>query len=103
MDKGDFGTILMWVGALLILGWAFLKIIGVIHSPIWVEMVPYIGGGAGILGVSYAVTYRFGKIMRGIEETEKKVNEVLEIKEKFTQLEHEHKLALDGKLKIKHK
>ena len=76
MDKGDFGTILMKVGALLILGWAFLKIIGVIESPVWVEMIPYIGGGAGILGV----TYHLGKIMKGIEETEGKVNEVLEIK-----------------------
>jgi len=46
--------------------------------------------------------YKLGKIKRGIDETENKVDRILGIKERLDKLEHEHKLAMDGKLKIAH-
>ena len=93
-----FWDIVMITGALLILFWAALKILGVINSPVWIEMIPYIGGGLALLGSAY----KFGRIMQGIENTERKVNRIIVIENKFNRLENEHNLVMNGKLKIKH-
>ncbi len=86
------------LGALLILVWALLKAMGIIHSPAWVEMLPYFGGGISVLGGAY----KLGKIKKGIEDTEGKVDRILKIEERFNILENEHKLAMEGKLRLKH-
>ena len=85
-------------GALLILVWAFLKAIGAINTPTWVEMIPYFGGGLSILGGAY----KLGKIKQGIDHTNHKVNQILEIEQRFNKIENEHNLAMDGKLKMNH-
>lgn len=85
-------------GSLLIIGWALLKAFGIIHSPVWVEMLPYFGGGTAILGAAY----KLGKIKKGVEDTEKKVDRILRIESRFNSLEHEHKLAMGGKLRMTH-
>ena len=94
----DFWDCLIIIGGLFILGWALLKSFGIIHSPIWVEMIPYFGGAMSIIGGAY----KLGKIKRGIEETEQKVDKILKIEERFNKLEHEHNLAMCGKLNIGH-
>ncbi len=94
----DIWDIIILIGAVLIIGWALLKAIGVISSPIWVDMIPYVGGGVSIIGGAY----KLGKIKKGIENTEKKVDKLVEIEERFNKVESEHKLAMNGKLKIKH-
>ena len=55
MDKRnlEFWDILIIVGAILILGWALLKSLGIIGTPIWVDMIPYFGAGASIIGGAY--------------------------------------------------
>ena len=88
---------LILIAALLILFWAVLKIIGVINSPVWVDMIPFFGIGLAIIGG----VYKLGKIMRGIEDTEEKIDSLLQIKDRFSKIEHEHNLALNGKLKIR--
>lgn len=98
MKKEDFWNVLIVGGAILILIWALLKSLGIINTPVWVDMIPYFGVGASILGGAY----RLGKIKKGIEETEKKVNVILNLEEKFNRIEHEHNLFMNGKLKIKH-
>lgn len=97
-EERDYWSIVIVSGALVILIWALLKAFGVINSPAWVEMLPYFGAGASIIGASY----KLGKIKKGIEETEKKVDKVLVIEERFNKIENEHNLALCGKLNIKH-
>ncbi len=92
----DFWQIVLIIAALIILFWALLRAFGIISSPAWVEMIPYFGVGISILGEVYAL----GKIKRGIEEIELKVNRVLKIEERFSKLENEHSLAMSGKLKI---
>jgi hypothetical protein len=98
-DKSDFLDWIMILGALLIIGWALLKAFGILHSPIWVDMIPYFGVG----GATLAGAYKLGKIKKGIEETEEKVDKILVIEERFKKLEIEHSLAMNGKLKIKHR
>lgn len=94
----DFWDIVILIGALIILFWAVLKALGIISSPVWLDVMPYFGVGAAIIGG----VYKLGKIKRGIEDTERKVDKILNIEERFSKLEHEHKLAMEGKLKIKH-
>jgi len=55
-------TVAAYVGALAIVAWAILKAAGIIHSPIWVEMIPFIGAGATLLGL----VYKAGKVMQEI-------------------------------------
>ncbi|MBU3942041.1 MAG: hypothetical protein KKF74_03960 [Nanoarchaeota archaeon] len=96
--KIDFWDILILFGALAILIWALMKTLGIINSPVWVEMIPYFGGAFSIIGG----TYKLGKIIKGIEETEQKVDKLITIEKRFSKVETEHNLALGGKLKIKH-
>ena len=103
MKKELFWDALVWIGILLILGWAFLKAIGVISSPVWVEVIPYFGGGVSILGITCGVSYKLGKIMSEIKQTQEKVDRIVNIEERFSKLEHEHNLAMNGKLEVKHK
>lgn len=58
-------------------------------------MIPVVAGGFSLLGAAY----KLGKIMNGIEETNKKVNVILKIKEDFQKLKHNQMLCLGGKLK----
>jgi hypothetical protein len=92
----SFWDFLLYSGALLILGWALLKAFGVIHSPVWFEMIPYFGAGASLVGGAY----KLGKIKNVIEVTEKKVDKLLVIEERFKKIENEHNLCMDGKLNI---
>jgi hypothetical protein len=85
-------------GALTILIWAFLKAAGILHSPTWVEMLPYFGASASIIGGAY----KLGKITRGIEHTEEKVSQILSLENRFNKVENEHHLAMCGKLSVKH-
>ncbi len=94
----EFWDIIILIGALIILFWATLKALGIIHSPAWIEVLPYIGGGISIIGCAYS----FGKVKRGIKETEEKVNHILKIEKRFNRLENEHQLAMEGKLKLRH-
>lgn len=100
MRKNDYEVwdYLILFGAALILGWALLKAFNIIHSPTWIEMIPYFGGGASIIGGAY----KLEKIKKGIEETETKVNKILKIEERFSRVENEHFLAMQGKLKMSH-
>lgn len=96
MAKLGFWDILIIVGTALILAWAILKALGFIHSPVWVDMLPYFGAGSAIIGG----TYKLGKIMEGIEDTKNNVEKILKIEEKFNKIENGHNLAMQGKLKI---
>jgi len=84
----SFWDLIIWIGIALILGWAFLKSIGVINTSVWVEMIPYYGIGLAGLGGAYKV----GKIMNGIEI-------LLRIEGRFRQVENTHRMCIEGKLK----
>lgn len=43
MEKIKIYDVLFWTSILVIAIWVFLKMIGVIQSPVWVEMIPYAG------------------------------------------------------------
>lgn len=94
--KISIWDLLLYLGAGIILVWAFLKAFGVINSPVWFEILPYFGIGVSLVGGAY----KLGKIMNGIEYTNRKVNKLLEIGSRFEKLENEHNLCMEGKLKI---
>jgi len=67
---GDIWSLLIKWGAILILGWALGKSFGIIQSPIILEMIPYIGGGLGLLGVGI----KLGRMFEKIENIEGSLN-----------------------------
>ena len=83
----SFWDILIYIGLLLLIGWAFLKSLGVINSPVWTDMIPYYGIGLAGLGGAYKI----GKIMNGIER-------LLQIESRFNKVEQIHNLCINGKL-----
>jgi hypothetical protein len=91
-----FWDVLMWFGIILVLVWALLKSFGIIHSPIWMEMLPYFGVGVSAIGGAY----KLGKIMEGINATRARVDRMILIEKRFDSLEHEHNLCKEGKLKF---
>ncbi|MBU2638651.1 MAG: hypothetical protein KJ955_06770 [Nanoarchaeota archaeon] len=95
--KNDIWGKLILIGAVLIIAWAILKSLGILHSPVWIEMLPYLGMGVSLLGVAY----KLGKIMSGIEQAGSKVNKLIAMEERFAKVEHEHNLAMYGRLKVK--
>lgn len=60
LDVWDY---LLWLSAILILGWAFLKAIGVINTPEWVLMIPYFAAGLALL----SCVFKGGQISQNIE------------------------------------
>jgi len=92
----SFWDAIIWIGIGILLGWALLKSLGIIHSPIWVETLPYFGIGISAIGGAY----KLGKIKQGIENTEQKIDKIVNIEERFKKLENEHNLCMDGKLNI---
>jgi hypothetical protein len=44
-----------------------------------------------------------GKIKKGIESTETEVRKLAKIEDRFSRLENEHNLVMEGRLKLKHK
>jgi len=90
----EFWDYLLWGGGFIILIWALLKIFKIISSPIWVDMVPVVAGGLSLLGGAY----KLGKIMNGVEDTGKKVNELLVMKDDFQKVRHNQNLCITGKL-----
>ncbi len=88
MRRGlSFWDILIYLGLLIIIGWALLKSLGVINSPTWIDMIPYYGVGLAGLGGAYKI----GKIMNGIER-------LLHMEKRFNEVETTHKLCIEGKL-----
>ena len=83
----SFWDILIYLGLLLLVGWAVFKSLGIIHSPIWVDMIPYYAIGLTGLGAAYKI----GKIMNGIER-------LLGMERRFNKVEQVHNLCINGKL-----
>lgn len=44
MNKDKVLEFAGWAGISIMAIWVILKMIGIIHSPVWVEMIPYAGG-----------------------------------------------------------
>jgi len=102
----NFWDIVALSGAVLILFWATLKSLGILHSPTWIEMIPFFGIGITFLGFILGIAYKIGGIMHEIELTgfkvSKLVNQFSQFEKRFDKLEYEHELAVNGKLNIKH-
>ncbi len=98
--KDKFWDAVIWISLLIIFVWVLLKSFGIIHSPVWIEMIPYYG----VLGFLLGVIYKAGKIVQFIKEIKKKVdligNKLDNIEDRFIKVEHEHNLCMQGKLNV---
>lgn len=48
--KISWSTVVFWLGILIIILWIIAKLFRIVESPVWFEMVPYIGGAATLVG-----------------------------------------------------
>ena len=81
----NFWDIVALAGAVSILFWATLKSLGVLHSPTWIEMIPFFGIGITFLGFILGLAYKFGGIINKIESTNFKVGKLVEHFSQFEQ------------------
>lgn len=85
MNQTKIYDILFWTSLSVIAIWVFLKMIGVIHSPVWVQMIPYAGAifAAGTF-------YQLMKILRiDVFDLKTRMNSIeREITEVKTNLKH---------------
>jgi len=73
MAKGSSPwTIMALIGAVIIFIWALLKSIGIIQSPIWVEMIPVFGGAMAAGGVVQSLR----EVCKKVDKLEDKVDNV---------------------------
>lgn len=58
----DFGDLLIYGGALVLFVWTMLKVLGIINTPLFVEMIPYFTGIAVIIGLGEKFLGMFNEI-----------------------------------------
>lgn len=74
----DITDILFWIGILIVIIWAIGKTIGLINSPVWIDMIPIYGAVATAMGISLKI----GRILQKIEQVLKDVGNIqLEVKD----------------------
>ncbi len=83
--------VIFWLALLLLAFWIIAKLLGLINTPIIVEIIPYI-----------SAVFIAGSIWQQFKYVERDVEDIKIIARRFEKLEHEHKLVIDGKLKIRH-
>jgi hypothetical protein len=84
-------NIIFWLALLLLAAWVIAKILGWIHSPTLVEVFPYI-----------SIVFIAGTMWQQFKIMGKDVAEIKTSVKRFEALENEHKLVMNGKLKIRH-
>ena len=53
---------IFWISIAVIVVWIVLKAVGVIHSPVWQELLPYVGGLAAVVAYFQKTGAYFQKI-----------------------------------------
>jgi len=83
--------VIFWLALLLLAFWIIAKLFGLINTPAIVEIIPYI-----------SAVFIAGSIWQQFKHVKKDVGYIKSIVKRFDALEHEHKLVMNGKLKIRH-
>ncbi|MCK9573044.1 MAG: hypothetical protein M0R20_01395 [Candidatus Omnitrophica bacterium] len=76
----NFATFLIWGGIIGIFLWAAGKSLGLIHSPAWVEMMPYFFGGGSLGGIAIycgKVLNRLDRVEDDVKDIDNKVDEIV--------------------------
>ena len=90
--KREIWDFLFWFALVVLFLWALGKAFGVIKSPVWVESIPI-----------FSMVFMAGALWQKVNNMFKDVEEIKDvINGRFTKLENEHSLAMNGKLKIRH-
>jgi hypothetical protein len=63
MNKTHPAILLILAGILILIAWALGKSLGLIHSPVWVEMIPVFAIAVTLTGVGIAI----GKLLQKMD------------------------------------
>lgn len=66
--KSNYLEWLLYLSIAILIVWAVLKSIGVIHSPVWIEMIPFISIGIGIGAGFTQLKNMLSNIMKSLKE-----------------------------------
>ncbi len=95
MDKPHWGTYVAWAGVAIILVYAILKSVGIIHSPTWQEMAPLFGAAAAFGGLISTVGHLGKDIAEMKVEVKEIKSEVKEVREKVYHLDKDVEVLKD--------
>jgi len=84
----------MLIGALILGIWIILKIAGVINTPVWVQMIPYVTGFIFIIG---AIAF-FVNLISEVRYIGNTVRRIENMRDDFVEVKNTQRLCLDGKL-----
>ena len=87
LGRIDTAEVIGYIGSAMILVWALLKATGIIQSPIWVEMIPFVGAGLGVITLIFRAGRMVEKIERVIFDLEKLTARTSSIDYRLTSLE----------------
>ncbi len=74
--KQDYGFYLTLTGVAVLLIWAVLKSIGVIRSPVWVEMLPFFAIAASFGGIASTIQHTASYLNEFKKETKQELHEI---------------------------
>jgi len=83
--------VIFWLALLLLAIWIIAKLLGLINTSTIIEVIPYI-----------SAVFIAGSIWQQFKHVEKDVEDIKNITKRFERLGHEHKLYMNGKLKLRH-
>lgn len=90
----DWLEVIFYASLIAFLGWIVLKIAGIIHSPVWVEMIPY-------LSISFALGSGFTKIKNMLDRITTDLSELKKDYKKlhngFIKLKTEHDMIVGNR------
>ena len=77
---GALATFLVGFGVVGLSLWALAKSLGWVHSPTWVEIMPYFFGAGGLGGIAIycgKVMPRLDRVEKDVEKVDGKVDEII--------------------------
>ncbi len=89
----DFTDVLIWLGMLIIALWAIGKATGLIHSPVWSDMIPVFGALVTIAGISLKI----GRILQKLDTV---IDDVGDIKIELKQVDKRVTVLENGSKRV---
>ncbi len=89
-QKDMIADIMIWGGLITLYLWIFLRLIGVIQTPLWLKLLPYGVAGLSILGITYKAGNFVGKLQKDLEFIKKQAIKTDEKLDELHQDFHTH-------------
>lgn len=90
----DYTDVLFWLGILLMTAWIIGKLLGLIQSPVWVDLLPFIAALVTILSIGLKAGRILQKLDYVVEGVDKLDKRVVSLEKRVTILETNARIGL---------